>query len=312
MPSASGPKRIVTNESTSWSIGGLVVTIDHGDGALAGFSVDDRELLTRPFRPCLWRAPTSNDSASFGQEQALRRWIEARYDRLESQVVGVVHHEDGSVLVKHRMSCGEAGVSFEMRFEYSLFSSGMLLVQCQFRPESWSPVPLPRIGQAFAVSGELTKLSWFGPGPGETYSDRWTGSRVGHHEASVDDQLHPYPVPQESGNHHATRWASLRDPQGNGLMLLAGGQLDLNVGRHTVEDLSTATHKHQLTPTDDVIVHLDAAQSGVGNGSCGPGTLEQYQVHAVGTRWRYAILGVGPGQEPSKIAARGVPGRSSV
>jgi len=311
-PSAGGPQRTIADSSTSWSIGDLTVKIDHEVGGLCGFAADDRELLTRPLQPCLWRAPTSNDSATFGPEQALGRWVEAGYDRLEHKVIGVVHNEDGSVIVDQRLSCEETGTSFDLRVEYSLFSSGMLLVQCRFRPLSWSPVPLPRIGQTFGLSGDLSELVWFGPGPGETYSDRWTGSRVGRHESSVDNQLHPYPVPQESGNHHATRWASLRDSTGYGLMLLAGGQFDLSVGRHTVEALSAATHQDELSPTDDVIVHLDVAQSGVGNGSCGPGTIEQYQVHAVATRWRYALLAVDPNHESSKVAARGVPGRSSV
>jgi len=311
-PSAGGPQRTITDGSTSWSIGELVVTVDHETGGLSGISVSNRELLTRPFEPCVWRAPTSNDAATFGPEQALRRYIDAGYDRLEHQVIGVVHNQDGSVTVDQRLSCEGTGTSFDLRVEYSLFSSGMLLTECRFRPVSWSPVPLPRLGQRFGLTGELTELSWFGPGPNETYSDRWTGSRIGRYETTVDNQLHPYPVPQESGNHHATRWASLRDTSGDGVMLLAGGQFDLNVGRHTVEDLSAATHQDQLTPTDDVIVHLDVAQSGVGNGSCGPGALERYQVHATPTRWRYALLAVDSGAESSRVAARGVPGRSSV
>jgi len=312
MPSSSGPQRTVSDGSTLWSTGDLEVSIDHQIGALSGFRVAGRELLTRPFKPCLWRAPTSNDAATFGPEQALRRWIEAGYNRLETRVLSVTHDKNGSVTIDQKTSCDETGVSFEFRFEYRLFSSGMLLAECRFKPVRWSPVSLPRIGQSFGVLGDLTEFSWFGPGPGETYSDRCSGSRIGQYETSVNNQLHPYPVPQESGNHHATRWATLRDTSGHGLMLLAGGQFDLSVSRYTVDDLSSATHHHQLTPTDDVIVHLDAAQSGVGNGSCGPGTLEQYQVHAVPTRWRYAILAVDANDKSNRATARGVPGRTSV
>jgi beta-galactosidase len=36
-----------------------------------------------------------------------------------------------------------------------------------------------------------------------------------------------------------------------------------------------------MTPTDDVVLHLDGRHSGLGNASCGPGRLERYRVEAV-------------------------------
>jgi hypothetical protein len=55
----------------------------------------------------------------------------------------------------------------------------------------------------------LSKLSWHGLGPGETYVDRRAAARVGVYHGSVSDQLHRYLRPQESGNKLAVRWLSL-------------------------------------------------------------------------------------------------------
>ncbi|MEG2945415.1 MAG: hypothetical protein RR837_01550, partial [Bacteroidales bacterium] len=38
-----------------------------------------------------------------------------------------------------------------------------------------------------------------------------------------------------------------------------------------------------------VTIHLDAAQSGVGTATCGPGVLPQYQVPLTGYTFRFLI-----------------------
>ena len=48
----------------------------------------------------------------------------------------------------------------------------------------------------------------------------------------------------------------------------------------TDKELADARHQWELPESDKVVLHLDAAQKGVGNGSCGykTGTLEKYSV----------------------------------
>ena len=41
-----------------------------------------------------------------------------------------------------------------------------------------------------------------------------------------------------------------------------------------------ARHAYELKPRADVVLSLDANQSGLGNGSCGPGVLERYALLA--------------------------------
>ena len=68
-----------------------------------------------------------------------------------------------------------------------------------------------------------------------------------------------------------------------GLFLASSGRLlQFNVSRCTDTEIFQARHVNELQPTKDTIhIRLDAAQRGLGTGSCGPQTLAQYQVNGV-------------------------------
>ncbi len=69
------------------------------------------------------------------------------------------------------------------------------------------------------------------------------------------------------------------------------GEPDLNVSVHhfTAQDLTEAEHTYELKPRDEVILNLDYAQGGLGNGSCGPGVLPQYLLESGEVRWRLRL-----------------------
>jgi beta-galactosidase len=43
-------------------------------------------------------------------------------------------------------------------------------------------------------------------------------------------------------------------------------------------DLAAVRHNYELKPRREVVLSLDARQSGLGDSSCGPGVLEHYAV----------------------------------
>ena len=95
----------------------------------------------------------------------------------------------------------------------------------------------------------------------------------------------PYITPQENGNKTDVRWVALTRADGVGL--LAVGMPLLNVSAHhfTAEELTRATHTHELHRHPEIVLHLDYQQSGLGNGSCGPGVLPQYLLMPKETRY---------------------------
>ena len=261
-----------------------------------------------PLLPTIWRAPTDNDRCFFGPERATERWARAGYDRAAIDEVTV--RAIGDDAVNSRFWMRNADTQLELRFdvEHRMYPGGLLLVTATFTPKNWGLPQLPRLGQVGRLDASLTRMEWFGPGPFETYIDRVAAARVDRHSRSIDLDQQVYAVPQEAGHHHEVRWATLTDDEGDGIILVGDPAIGLNVGHHTVADLEAATHPHLLTPVDDVVLHVDGRHSGLGNGSCGPGVLDQYRVEPITTTWRYGIWPHAKKDHAVRTASRGLPG----
>ena len=68
------------------------------------------------------------------------------------------------------------------------------------------------------------------------------------------------------------------DESGAGLLVVADGTMDFSAHHFTAQDLTEATHTHNLKRRPEVTLNLDLRQGGLGNGSCGPGVLPQYML----------------------------------
>jgi len=164
------------------------------------------ELLTETgLKPNFWRAPTDNDLGN-GMHQWASIWKQAT--------------EKASPILVKAPESGAQGVSFGLRYElpgqiaevnteYTLMESGQLLVKTQFSPLQDSLPKIPRLGMSMILPRHFTQTEWYGRGPHETYWDRKTSGKIGIHGGPIQEQYHPYPRPQETGNKSELRWMSL-------------------------------------------------------------------------------------------------------
>jgi beta-galactosidase len=153
----------------------------------------------------------------------------------------------------------------------------------------------PRVGITAQLSSIFDKISWYGRGPQECYSDRCEGAALARYTSMVDELGVPYIVPQENGNRCDVRSLILYPKEGSKmsdgkpavpLHIEGDVPFDFSYCKHTASDLWKQTHTCDLTDLsqccDDAngiyILNIDIAQRGVGTGSCGPDTLEQYRV----------------------------------
>jgi beta-galactosidase len=166
---------------------------------------------------------------------------------------------------------------FDCHHTYTIYGSGDVLVGAHVVPSGELP-PLPRVGLQMSLPGEYNALDWYGRGPHETYADRKLGAQVGVYGGTVDDQYMPYIRPQENGNKIETRWAALSAGDGAGLLVVGMPLLNVSAHHFTAQDLTQARHTYELKRRDEIILNLDYAQDGLGNGSCGAqaGVLPQY------------------------------------
>ena len=156
---------------------------------------------------------------------------------------------------------------------------------------------MPRVGSRFEVSSAHGALRWYGRGPHESYPDRRASAHLGIWTSTVDEQYHPFVVPQEHGAHADTRWFDLLDDAGSGLRFTMANAASFSARRHHDMALTSASTTAELAMTDgpDTIeVHVDAAQRGLGTGACGPDADPDHRIGAGEHRWRFTITEVTP------------------
>jgi beta-galactosidase/beta-glucuronidase len=167
---------------------------------------------------------------------------------------------------------------FDYLLRYALRPDGGIGVELRVVCGGAQPPFLPRVGLTLTLPERFTQLAWYGRGPHESYVDRKESAAFGVYSSTVAEQFMPYLKPQEHGNHTETRWVRLTDERGAGLLVVAEKPMDFSAHHYSAQDLTQATHTHDLAWRQEVILNLDARQGGLGNGSCGPGVLSQYML----------------------------------
>jgi beta-galactosidase/beta-glucuronidase len=168
-------------------------------------------------------------------------------------------------------------IYFDCTLTYAVQGDGAIHLRAETAPYGALP-PLPRIGLAMELPAAFEHFTWYGRGPGESYPDRQQGSAMGVYAGRVDDQFVAYGRPQENGNKSDVRWATLTDAAGNGLWIAGDRPLNVSAHRFAPGDLSKVRHPHELVRREEIFLTVDFAHAGLGNASCGPGVLPQYQI----------------------------------
>ena len=266
----------------------IAVDVDQG-------TVSAGDLLVRHPVATVWRAATQNDGVRIGPMAELsqgvrRRWVRWGLDRLQTELVSAIPRDEGAnpSLTVHRRLTGQGpDVRIDHR-QVVMLVDGKLVFDEELRiPEELDD--LPRIGVTFSVAPGLEELTWVGLGPHESYPDRRAGARFGRWTSTVSEQYVPYLVPQEHGAHLETRRFALTGEDGRGVAISAEVPFSFSASHHSAEDLYGAETTADLTPRDEVVVHLDVAQRGLGTGACGPDTLPQYRIGGGTYRWRWTL-----------------------
>ena len=154
-------------------------------------------------------------------------------------------------------------------------------------PDGWHD--LPRVGVRFEVPGDLDRLTWFGLGPHETYPDRKSSGVVSRWSSTIDEQFHPYVVPQEHAAHTDTRWMSLVDERGSGIVVAGDRPLIMTARADHDQALTAASTLAGLDPAPTTEVHVDLAVRGLGTAACGPDVLDRFVVRPGRHRFSWTL-----------------------
>ena len=101
---------------------------------------------------------------------------------------------------------------------------------------------------------------------------------MGIWRSDVCDLHEPYVRPQENGAHADTRWVSLTDDVGQGL-LVCGDGFSFTAHHYTDAALTAAEHDYELSEEALTVLSLDARMGPLGSNSCGPEPLERDRLY---------------------------------
>lgn len=222
--------------------------------------------------PYFFRAATDNDR---GLEA---KWKRIGLGQLNWKATGVAITDQSDYFTQitvHGLSQGNDNFSVESRFIYTLFGDGRLQAQVSLVPNQ-PQIPLPRIGLRFMLNEDLENITYYGRGPWENYPDRKTSQLIGRYQTTVSKMFVPYARPQAMANRCDVRWIALRDTQKKGLFIRMAQPCLFSALHLKDEDMLSARHPYAIKLSNATVLCIDAAASGLGGASCGPGCLDKY------------------------------------
>ena len=255
-------------------------TFTKSKGTITSYKVGGVTVINNPLTLNMMRLPTDND----GNRAA--SWDNMGLNNLtvKGGEMTCKTSEDGQmadITMKSTYS-GTDGSKYAVQHNFKVLSSGVILMNSSIRPTS-KGATVPRMGFRAELAPGMEQLNWFGRGPWDSYVDRKEACFPGVYTSTVKEQYVPYIKPQEHGTKQEVRWMSLTNRDGKGVMFVAPELMAASATHFKVEDNYTnrdnrARHTYDFKSCTNTIVCLDALTRGLGNASCGPDVLSQYEL----------------------------------
>ena len=265
---------------------------------------DEQGICRGPRLTCR-RAFTDNDNG------VRKRFIQSGLTQLRHHAhpAKVSRAADGSLEIRCRVDVtGSKSAAFAHDTRWMFCADGRVSVESVSTPRGDMP-RLPRLGLSMVLDESLENMRYYGRGPWENYVDRCSASDIAYWESTVTDQYVEYARPQDNGYKTDVRWAAFLDNDGDGVLCKASVPLCVQALHYSVDELDLQRHRGAGTwsdeskerfyapmfPRKEIMLNLDIRQLGLGNGSCGPGTLECYAFPNGREEWTVTFVPVKSG-----------------
>lgn len=200
------------------------------------------------------------------------------------------------VTVEQRFAPPVLSFGMKLNSRYVVNSSGVLNLEIHAEAYGNYKDIIPRVGITFAMPREYDNITWYGRGPGETYPDSCSSQVVGLWEASVDDMITPYVRPQDYGNHQNTRWVSVRNSSGVGILVTRLSSSSMTDGfsysawPFTSNTIEQAKHRNELHEDDVVTINLNDQILGLGSNSWGSEVLDSHRIRFENCNFAFSFI----------------------
>jgi len=267
---------------------GFSVGFDKKTGFMNQLIKNGTNLLTSDGSPKLhlWRAAHRNDDnwaydlwQKFGVNTLQYTLVDLKAEMVDNTTVKVISTTKAD---------GKEGFGVYHTASYLVKGDGSIKVDNQIKFVGLQ-INLARIGVRMLLDKRFNRMTYFGRGPVENYSDRKSGSDVGVYALNVNEQ-YEYEKPMERGNHEEVRWAQLSGKDIPALLIKSDEKLmQVSALPHTDEQMYPVEYKIDLPASSATVFCVATKTLGVGSNSCGPRPLEKYQVFSEPTSFTYTI-----------------------
>lgn len=280
------------NDVLIFSSGNISGKIDLKKGSLFDYQISGNQPINKwqyP-EPAFWRAPTDND---FGNKMPSNMgvWRTAHTNRRVNNVtIGNKTEKGLPVTIEFILT----DIQVPYTIEYFILNDASIQVTASIDMEGKTLPEMPRFGMRMELNKDYDNLTYYGRGPLENYTDRWTSSFVGRYESKVKDQYFWYSRPQESGNKTDARWLTLTNDSGIGLEIIGLQPLAFSALHIAPEDIDPGLtrkmqHSINIIPRKDVILHVDLKQRGLG-GDNSWGELPHREYRMLDKKYSYSYI----------------------
>jgi len=267
---------------------GFTVGFDKKTGFISKLIQNGKELLAADGAPKLhlWRAAHRTDDdwayniwSKYGITTIKYALVDIKVETIDKSTVKVISTTKGD---------GKEGFGVYHTATYLVKGDGTIKVDNQVQFVGFR-VNLARIGVRMLLDKNLDRMTFFGRGPFENYSDRKSSAEVGIYELGVNEQ-YEYEKPMERGNHEEVRWAKLSGKDMPSMMIQSDENLmQVAALPHTDEQMYPVEYKIDLPASTSTVFCISTKTLGVGSASCGPRPLEKFQVFSDPTSFTYTI-----------------------
>ena len=255
------------------------VAFDKIFGTMSQLTYQGKNIIKEGPKLNFWRASIDNDM------YVVKDWKEKYFLHKMQQVTEDFswNTKESSVEVTHEVHIAppSQGWGIKAKYIYEVFGDGQIKLKVEGRTvgtEYNMPEMLPRIGLELALNREFDRVTWYGRGPGESYSDSKAAGKIGVYRKKVEEMHTPYIYPQENGNRTDVKWMAITNVRELGIIASAKDSMEFTIHDYTKEDLEEAKHEHELMRRDFVVLNLDYKQNGLGSNSCGQDQLPPYKL----------------------------------
>jgi beta-galactosidase len=272
---------------------------------ISSYEYKGNQLINTGANPEFWRAPTDNDFGN-GMQNRCAVWRTAANTKSNRKAeLEVINENQLKITFQYDLT----SVSSTYTTIYNIYGNGEITIDNSMQYNGTNLPELPRFGMRFELPQAFEQVEYLGRGPFENYWDRKTAAMIDRYKSTVTDMYFPYPSPQENGNRTDTRWLSLTNAEGIGLLVSGMDVFDFSALHYAISDLTLEgagrKHVHELQARPAIYLNIDYRQTGVGGiNSWGARPLSKYTLWAGNYTYSFKISPLEAGDNPNEISTR--------